>query len=326
MMAAEQDYVIGLDVGGTRIKSGAVSRKGRLLVTGVLPTGAERGPQALLRLLTTEVHRLERKMRRPAVVVGIGMPGAVERERGVMLLPSGRLQGMEGFPLVPRLARALKRSVIADNDGRLSMLAERTYGGARRHDWAVTVTLGTGVGSGVLLDGRILRDPHLQFGTQLSHIVMQAAGGRLCLTGAEGTAETLCSATALATAVRDGLARGIPSRLSARYHKDPRSVDFEAVMEGVTRKDSLCMHELDQWMENLGWFLVSVVNAFAPEIVILSGGATNAGRFFLRRLQAHVDRHIFRYPRGDRVPIVVSRMGDRAGVLGAAALAWERAS
>jgi glucokinase len=324
-MARNQDYVIGLDVGGTRIKSGAVTRGGSLLVSGVLPTGAERGPQTLLRVLSTEVRRLERKMGRPAGAVGIGMPGAVERDRGIVLLP-GRLEGMEGFPLVPRLAKALKRPVIADNDGRLSMLAERTYGGARRHDWAVTVTLGTGVGSGVLLDGRILRDPHLQFGTQLSHIVMQAAGGRLCLTGAKGTAETLCSATALATAVREALARGIPSRLSAIYHKDPRSIDFQTVMEGVARKDSLCTHELDQWLENLGWFLVSVVNAFAPEIVILSGGATHGRRFFLRRLQAHVDRHIFRYPRGNRVPIVVSRMGDRAGVLGAAALAWERAS
>lgn len=102
-----------------------------------------------------------------------------------MALP-GKLDGLEGYPLVPKLEKAVGIPVVAENDGRVSMVAEKHYGLARRKKWAVSLTLGTGVGSGVMLDGQILRDPHLQFGTQMGHIVIQAAGGRLLPHGSSG--------------------------------------------------------------------------------------------------------------------------------------------
>lgn len=312
------EYVIGFDVGGTRLKAGAVGPRGKLIAEQILPTGADAGPRALLQSLLSIAGVLERKMGGPARAVGLGLPGAIQPDLGIVLLP-GRLKGLENFPLVPRLSKALGVPVIADNDARLAMIAEKEYGLARGKRWALTITIGTGVGSGVLLDGRILRDPHLQFGTQASHIVIQASGGRLCLTGARGTAEMLCSATALAQQVRDGLARGIPSVLS---DLPPTSVDFAAVMEGVKLRDRLCLDELSVWVSNLGWFLVSAVHAYAPEIVILTGGATHGARRFLRPLREHVNRHVYRWPLREELPIEVSRMKDCAGVLGAAAQAW----
>ena len=310
------DYVLGFDVGGTRLKAGAVSRKGKLLGEQIIPTGAQDGPEALVKSLVSLARALERTLGNPPLAAGLGLPGAIRPDLGVVLLP-GRLKGLENFPLVPRLQRALGVPVIADNDARLAMIAEKEFGLARGKKWALTVTIGTGVGSGVMLDGRILRDPHLQFGTQASHMVIQAAGGRLCFTGARGTAEMLCSATALAQQVRDGLARGIPSSLSGHPN-----VDFAAVMEGVAAKDRLCLDELGVWTANLGWFLVSAVHAYAPEIVILAGGATHGARHFIKALRDHVNRHVFRWPVGDPVPIAISKMKDHAGVLGAAAQAW----
>jgi glucokinase len=314
------DYVIGFDIGGTRLKSGAVTRSGRLAAQGVAPSDAHLGPRALLERLAQETGAIARTMKGAPRAIGLGLPGAVKPDHGIVLLP-GRLKGLEGFPLVPRLRKATRILVVADNDARLAMIAEWKYGWARRRNWALTVTLGTGVGSGVLLDGRILRDPHLQFGTQMSHITIES-GGRLCLTGNRGTAEMLCSATALAMQVRDGLERGLPSILDRRYAKDPRSIDFEAVIEGVARKDRLCLDELGVWTAHLGWFLTSAVHVYAPEVVILSGGATHGARHFLSNLSAHVNRHVFRWPRGERVPIRISRMPDHGGVLGAAWNAW----
>jgi glucokinase len=231
-----KDYVIGFDVGGTRIKSGGVSRGGRLLKAGTNPSGFPLGPQKLLRALVAEVERITDETGKRPAAVGVGFPGAVDPQQGVVLLP-GKLKGLEGFPMVPRLRKATGLPVIADNDGRISILAESYYGLAADHDWAVTVTLGTGVGSGVKLGGQILRDPHLQFGTQLGHLVQQSLGGRLCITGARGTGELMCSATALAMQVRDGLARGIPSLLSDRYFKDPHAIDFKAVTRAAARGD-----------------------------------------------------------------------------------------
>lgn len=312
------DYVLGFDVGGTRLKAGAVTPKGKLLAEHIVPTGADQGPEALVRSLLALAGEIEKSVGYPAVAAGLGLPGAIQPDLGIVLLP-GRLKGLENFPIVRRLRKALDIPVIADNDARLAMVAEKEFGLARGKKWAITVTIGTGVGSGVMLDGRILRDPHLQFGTQASHMVLQAAGGRLCLTGARGTAEMLCSATALAQQVRDGLARGIPSVLSER---PPSAVDFAAVLDGVARRDRLCCDELAVWTANLGWFLVSAVHAYAPEIVILAGGATHAARRFLKPLRDQVNRHVFRWPVGEPVPIEVSKMKDHAGVLGAAAQAW----
>ena len=321
VLEAAPDFVLGFDVGGTRLKAGAVSRKGKLLAQEIVPTGALEGPKALLMSIVAIARALEKRMGGPASAVGLGLPGAIDPERGVVLLP-GRLKGLENFPIVPKLKSAFGVPVIADNDARLAMIAEKEYGLARGKGWALTVTIGTGVGSGVLIDGRILRDPHLQFGTQASHMVLQAAGGRLCFTGARGTAEMLCSAVALAQQVRDGLSRGIPSLLSDRHAADANAVDFAAVLEGAARRDRLCLDELAVWTQNLGWFLVSAVHAYSPEIVILAGGGANGAKYFLKSLRAHVNKHLFRWPVGEPLPIVVSKLKDHAGVLGAAAQAW----
>ncbi|NKB66812.1 MAG: ROK family protein [Candidatus Latescibacteria bacterium] len=318
-------YVIGFDVGGTRLKSGAVSPGGRMAARGTVPSGFAMGPKSLVKLVAGEVERIAAKNSAAPQAVGLAFPGAVQPDLGVVFLP-GKLKGLQGYPIVPELEQKLGLPVVADNDGRISMLAEATYGQARQHDWALTLTLGTGVGSGVKLDGRVLRDPHLQFGTQMSHIVMRAGAGRLCITGARDTAEMSCSATALAMAVREGLARGILSELSDLYFRDPHAVDFKAVIGAVEKGDRLCTDELRVWTENLGWLLVSAVHVYAPQVIILSGGATNAAVHFMEPLQRQVNEHIFRYPVDEGVPIVLSKLRDHAGVLGSAAVAWERAA
>jgi glucokinase len=318
---AGADYVIGFDVGGTRIKSGAVTLSGELQAAGVHPSGFSLAPEEILLAIKNDIERIAEAQGTAPQAIGLGFPGAVDPKRGVVLLP-GKLK-LEGFPIVSELQEAIGVPVVAENDGRISILAEARYGLARGCRWAVTITLGTGVGSGVMLDGKILRDPHLQFGTQVSHLVQDANNGRLCITGARGTADTLCSATELSMMVRDGLQRGLPSVLTDAYFDDPRHIDFKAVIEAVEQNDPLSLDALDRWIVNLGWFLVSVVHLFAPEIIILSGGAANAARHFLEPVQAHVNRHIFRYPPGEPVPIVISQMSDHAGVLGAAVPAWE---
>ncbi|MEZ4699494.1 MAG: ROK family protein [Rhodothermales bacterium] len=316
------DYVIGFDLGGTRLKSGAVTRAGRIRAAGVMPSGYGMVPKKLLKAYRDEIKRIAGAMGEQPKAIGLAFSGAVDPRKGVVFLP-GKVKGLEGFPIVELLEDAAGVPVIADNDGRISMYAEATYGAAKDHAWAMTITIGTGVGSGVRLDGKILRDPHLQFGTQMSHIVQQSNQGHLCITGARGTAEMLCSATALAMSVRNALQRGIESSLSDAYFKDPTSVDFKRVMQAVERGDRLCRDELDRWIEQLGWLLVSAVHVYAPEIIILCGGATLAADQFLEPLRQHVNRHIFRYPVGEPVPIVISNLSDHMGVLGTAARAWE---
>ena len=274
------NYVIGFDLGGTRLKSGAVERDGSLSSEGIRPSGYQMVPELLVQVYVDEVKRITDEVGTSPNAIGLAFSGGVHPRKGVVFLP-GKVKRLEGYPIVTEIEQQLGVPVVADNDGRISMYAEATYGAARGYQWAVTLTIGTGVGSGVLLDGRILRDPHLQFGTQMSHIVQQAGGGRLCITKARGTAEMMCSATALTMAVRDGLQRGIPSTLSDSYFEDPRSIDFKTIVEAVDEGDALCTDELHHWRLNLAWLLVSTVHVYAPEVIILAGGGINAARHYL---------------------------------------------
>ena len=315
-------YVIGFDVGGTRLKSGAVLQDGTLSEEHVQRSGYSIGSENLLQLMGDEVERITSLKGEKPAAVGLAFSGAVHPEEGVVLLP-GKIKGLEGFPIVSRLQARCGVPVVADNDGRVSIYAEAWYGLAKEVDWAVSVTIGTGVGSGVMLDGRILRDPYLQFGTQLGHLVMNASNEHLCITNARGTSEMFASATALAMSVRNALQRGLESSLSDSYFEDPRSIDFKRVIEAVEQGDPLCKDELRLWTRKLGWTLVNAVHAYAPEKIILSGGAVNAANHFLDQVREQVNSHIFRYPMGEPVSIEVSNITNHAGVLGTAARAWE---
>ncbi len=316
------EFAVGIDVGGTRVKSGAVARDGRMLFKSTSASDTGLSGEAITAQLEETVAEIRRKMGREPVGIGLGLTGGVDPNAGIVRLP-GKMQNLEHFPLVPELSRRVGLPVIADNDGRLAMVAERAFGHARDVDWAICITLGTGVGSGVLVDGKILRDPHHLFGTQIGHITIDPVGAPLCLTGARGTAEMYCSATALTLAVRSGIQRGIPCTLADRYWKNAQSVDFAAVAEAARSGDALCLDELERWTERVGWLIVSAVHAYAPARVILSGGAVLASDLFLPTLQKHVDRHVFVYPQERTVPVLASEMVEFAGVLGAARLAFE---
>ena len=163
-----------------------------------------------------------------------------------------------------------------------------------------------------MVGGQILRDPHLQFGTQLGHLVMDTDGS-LCISNARGTTETLCSARALEMQVRAVLARGVESSLLGPFSKDPNSVDFKSIASAVRKGDRVATDEFNRWTRNLGWMLVTAVHAFAPQIIILSGGASMVADLYLDKVREHVAEHIFRIPGEQTVEIVVSKIREHAG-------------
>lgn len=317
------EYFLGIDWGGTRIKLGAVSADGKILSQEIMDTPNISGAQEVYAVVAEKLHSLIARNGSP-LGIGLGLTGPTDPDKGVVLLP-GKIAGLEGFPIVPMMRADFGVPVWADNDGRLALYAEKHIGQARGCEWVVLLTIGTGIGSGVMLDGRILKDPRFMFGTQAGHLVIDLSCDQLCLIGARGTGEMLCSATALVLGVRSGLQRGIPSRLSERYWTDPHSVDFRMIVEeGVALGDDLCIDEMRRWNKRLGWLLVSIVHAYSPERIILAGGAMAASQFFIEDLRSHVGKHVFRFPANEPVPILVSNIGDQIGVIGAAMMVKER--
>lgn len=316
-------YIMTLDVGGTGIKYGAVSPEGELLKAYTTPTRTNDGPDKLWEVVTGCIDRTTAEFGASPVGIGLGLSGGIDPDKGVVLLP-GKFKALEGYPIVPMLREKYRLPVWADNDGRLAAYAEKYFGLAREQDWAVVVTLGTGVGSGVILDGRILADPTFLAGTQVGHVVINKSDDRSCLTGNAGTGEILCSSTALALQVRSAIQRGIPSVLTDAFHADPRSIDFRRIAEACRGGDVLCQRELGVWTGNLAVMLVNAIHSYQPGLIILSGGATHGADLYLHTLREIVNRQAFTYPKGRLIDIQVSALLEYAGLLGAAAMLMER--
>ena len=315
------DYVISIDVGGTRIKAANVNIQGELLSTHISPSNAHKGVDVLFEAIVSLLKKMEGEASGNLLGIALSLSGGVDPDKGVVLLP-GKFENLQDYPMVNKLRQLYDVPVYADNDGRLAAYAEKYYGAAKNNKWAVVLTIGTGVGSGVILDGNILIDTNLQFGTQLGHLIMKKSDDRNCLTNNHGTGEILCSATALGLQVRSALQRGVPSSMAEDYFENPFKIDFKRVIEAHEDGDELATQELDVWIDNVSVLLINAVHAYGPEKIILSGGATLASKHFLSKVQDNVNRQVFRY--GKAVEIVISEIQDYTVALGGAAMIFKK--
>lgn len=323
MAAKATKYCITFDIGGTMIKYGIITDNGSLLKSGKIPTNNSRGPENLFQRLTNCVKKNKAIFGENLLGIGLGLTGGVDPQKGVVLLP-GKFKDLEGFPIVEKLKREFNVPVYAENDGKLAAYAEKYFGAAKDKNWAVVLTIGTGVGSGVVLDGRILSDPNLLFGVQIGHLIIDKSDDRTCLTGNKGTGEIFCSSKALGLQVQNAIQRGIPSILSDFYPGELHKIDFQKVTEACRKGDTLCLRELDVWTRNLATLIINAAHAYAPEVVILGGGAMMAADLFIDKINRMVNETAFRYPADRTIPIVVSSMKDFGGIMGGAAFLFEK--
>lgn len=312
---------IGLDIGGTRLKGGVLDDAGRIVARDVEPTRPGQSLRALERQLDELVGRLAHKGRAPLRGIGAAITGPIDPTLGCVHLP-GKIRGLDRHRTVPYLRRRWKVPVLADNDGRLACYAEWKAGAGRKVDNLLVFTLGTGIGSGVVLDGRLLRDRHFQRGTQCGHFVIDLDGPR-CLTGPRGTGESLASVTALVQLVRDSVARGLPT---TRLAKPAEQIVFPDIVAALRRRDPVVRELFERWLDRFAAVLLNSFYAYTPDLILLAGGPTQAADVFLKPLERRLNAAAFRVPVGYRIPVRVAQLGEDAGWYGAALLAREEFS
>jgi len=317
-MGASGEYLIGFDIGGTRLKSGVVRFDGAVERPTLDDTSRGGFEDAVLPLLYAHARANIDAIGAGCAGIGIALPGIVETSFGSRYLP-GKVLGIEGFPLREELEAEFGVPVRCVNDGAAATLAEWRFGAARGIDDVVGLTIGTGVGSGVVVGGRPFETSNLGDGVSVGHFTIET-GGRLCLCGNRGCAETLVSADAVAGRLRDALGRRVPSMLAGRFREDPHSIGFPALVEGVRAGDRICTEILAEFRRDLGATIVTAIHAYNPTVVVLAGGPMSAADLFLAEVQAYVGEYAFIFPKGRVVELRVARLGDHAGVLGAAAV------
>ncbi len=308
---------LGYDVGGTRTKVGVVSDDGEVLDARVVEVDHQPFEAVWRQILAYADEAVERRGQDGLRGIGVAAPGLVEPGFGVRNLP-GKVPGIEDFPIRERLETRFGVPARCVNDGAAAILAEWRFGAARGHEDAVGLTIGTGIGAGAIIGGRPLATKNLAGGVSFGHATI-AIGGRTCLCGNVGCAETLVSANAVVARMRDYVTRKVPSTITEAYQQDPGAITFRTLIEGVDAGDRVAREIMQHFCRDLGATIVTAIHAYDPEVVVLSGGPMAQADHFLPQVQAYVDRYAFRYPKERIIPIRRAERSDHAGVLGAVA-------
>ena len=312
-------YIIGIDLGGTNIKGGVFDADRRLLLRRSIATEADRGFEHVFDRLVGLIRELIREAGlKPEHVrgLGLGTPGPLSHRRG-FIYGSPNLPGWRNIPLRQRLQAALNLPVVLDNDANVAALGEFVAGAGRGTRHMVMLTLGTGIGGGVITDSRLLRG-HYENAGELGHTIVYP-GGEPCPCGQNGCLERYASANAVGRRAAEAIRLGEASTLVTPLRQHGRLTSRD-VVEAVRARDALACRVWDEACEALAIGCVNFQHTLNPQRVVLGGGMANAGALLIERVREKLTAlswNLF----NDRPDVVLAECGEDAGIIGAAALA-----
>ncbi len=316
-----EELFVGVDLGATKIAAGLVNRGGEILARTRELTRVEEGPEAVMGRLADCIQSLltrAEKLSKPVAAVGICSPGPLDHESGVVLSPPN-LTGWRDVPLKTIMEQKLSLPTFIEHDVKAAVLAEYHFGAGQGVDHLVYVTVGTGIGAGLLVNGELFRGCANVSG-EVGHITIDV-NGPACSCGRWGCVEVFAGGPAIGRAGRQALEEGAETRLTTLAAADPANVTAELVTQAAQEGDALARKILQDAGYHLGIGLANLANLVNPRRVVLGGGVSKAGELFFEAVWKGVRR--WAYPKAAEVlEIVPAALGDEVGILGAAIVAW----
>jgi glucokinase len=312
-------YTIGIDLGGTNLKGGICDPVGTLVRRESIDTQAEHGFEHVLGRMAGLVDRLLRQSgltKTQIAGIGVGAPGPMSHARGV-IHQAPNLPGWVNIPLRDRFADATGLPVVLENDANAAAFGEFTAGAGRDVRNMVMLTLGTGIGGGIVLDGKLWRGSFDNAG-EIGHTVV-VPDGRACPCGQKGCLERYASANAVAERVSEAVRAGEDSLLKPKV-AGGQPFDARDVVAAVDTGDPLAARIWDETCYYLALAAVNLRHVLNPELVVFAGGLINAGPRLLERVCAHFERLSWKIA-PDAPRLALATLGSDAGTIGAAALA-----
>ncbi len=309
---------IGIDIGGTSIKGAGITKEGKVLDVFSLPVEKGEKQDVTINKLIEAINKYikEQGFKKEEIVgIGCGVPGVMDTKAGVITY-SNNLQWYD-LPIVEMLEKGTGLKVKITNDANAAALGEARFGAGKKYKNIIMVTLGTGVGGGIVIDGKLF-EGNLGKGAEIGHSVI-VVDGEQCSCGRKGCLEAYASATAL---IRD-------TKRAMDQHKDSKcweiaerlgKVDARVAFEAERAGDKIGHELVENYVKYLGEGLLNFFNVFRPEAVILSGGIANEGEYLLSRLRAYFERWNYGFQGTPKVDLLVSELGYDSGKIGAAAL------
>ena len=309
---------LGVDIGGTGIKLGIV-RGPEVLAQRSFPTvWVASGPKALEQRLVAEILGLQSSFRGKVAAIGVGVPGLVRYPQGIVLT-CANIRRWKNLPLQSKLRRRLRIPVRVDNDVHAMALAEWHYGAGRGARNLVCITLGTGVGGGFILDGRLYRS-RLGPSAEIGHVAVGEAGPA-CSCGGTGCLERYVGNRDVIRLLRRKLRAGAKSRILRLVDGRLDRLTPEIVDRACALGDPLAIGTWKEAGEKIGLVLSKVVTLLSPDRIVVGGGLAGAGRWLFDPIRRTLRERAMR-PLG-KIPVVPAKLGPSAGLIGAALLAQE---
>ncbi|MEH7303978.1 ROK family glucokinase [Neobacillus drentensis] len=310
-------WIVGVDLGGTTTKLAFITNDGEIVHKWEIPTdNAHEGKNITINIAKAIDEQLKELGQTKENLIGIGMgaPGPVNYEQGI-ILNVVNLGWPNNFPLKDSLETATLLPAAIENDANCAALGEMWMGAGNGAKDLVCVTLGTGVGGGVIAGGKVVQGINGAAG-EIGHITAIPFDGAQCNCGKTGCLETVASATGIVRLARMELAKGLESELTAKM-ADNNSITAKDVFDAARNNDGLAQSVLNEVSFHLGFALASIANTLNPEKIVLGGGVSKAGDILLNPVKSNFEKFTFSAVR-DSTTLALATLGNDAGVLGAA--------
>jgi glucokinase len=313
----QDKLILGIDLGGTDCKCGIIDSQGGIVRKASYPTEIARGPDGVLKLIADHAREIigSDKVDR----VGMGVPGPMSSREGIVY-EAPNLRGWINIEVRRILEEHLGLPVVLNNDANAAAYGEFWAGAGRGVQNMIMFTLGTGVGGGIILNGKLYGGPDDTAG-ELGHMVVNFYGPE-CGCGNKGCLEAYASATAIRRMVREGIAAG--HETSIRTGEATEDFGAKVVYDAAVAGDDFAIDVLHAVGRALGIAAANVINIFNPDLIVFGGALAGAGDFIFGPLRAAAAANAFKKP-ASRCRIVVAQLGPDAGIVGAAGLASKQA-
>ncbi len=308
-------YYIGIDLGGTFIKGGVCSAEGEILAMDSVPTEVDKGNIKVVENISALALSLCKTLNISASDcegMGVGVPGMIDSQRGVIIY-AGNLN-FKNFPLQKELEDRVGIKVTIANDANVAALGEAKFGAGAGYSDSVLVTLGTGVGGGIIIDGKIFAG-NCSAGAEIGHMIIDVDGWQ-CTCGLKGCLETYASATGLIKLTKEYMSKDENSLL---WNIGIDNINGQSAFS-LAEKDATAKLVVEKYLDYLSVGLVNIANVFRPQAILLGGGISNEGEGLVIPLREKMSKMIFAGEKGPKVDIKIASLKNKAGLLGAIAL------
>jgi len=310
--------VAGIDIGGTNISIAVAETGGEVVSKRQLPTQSSLGPFSAFDKMSEAIEKMLAEEPFDLEAVGVGSPSPIDVRKGLIMSPSNLLEWAE-FPIVDLLNDRFGVPVKLENDANAAAVGEYIYGAGRGYRNIFYLTVSTGIGGGIIIDGNLYHGISTAAG-EIGHTIIQPDGIR-CNCGSRGCLETICAGVHIARRARERLENGEASILSGMV-SDIDSITARTVVDAVRQADPLATAIWDETCHFLAIGIANVITLVAPEIVIVGGGVAAAGDLLFVQLRKRVPHFVSMVP-ADKINIVPARLGTESGLYGAVAIARE---